>query len=206
MERPPFEPHLKSAATLPSLKIVQDGASGGNLGLVEVALRKVSAAGYPRYADQLQMESDGMTDSTIARKLVSALGAGALLLSSALQPALACTGIRLIAEDGTAVHARTLEFGLDLHSEIMMVPRGYARTGTTPDGKAGMKWKAKYASVGLNGAGLPVLFDGVNEKGLAAGTFYFPTSCPTRRAMRKRPSRSGKWARTSSRTSPASTR
>ena len=117
-----------------------------------------------------------MTDSTIARKLVSAIGACALLLSSALQPALACTGIRLIAEDGTVVHARTLEFGLDLHSKIMIVPRGYARTGTTPDGKDGMKWKAKYASVGLDGAGLPVLFDGVNEKGLATGTFYFPTS------------------------------
>ena len=57
-----------------------------------------------------------------------------------------------------------------------MVPRGYARTGTTPDGKEGLKWKAKYASVGANGVGLPVLFDGVNEKGLAAGTFYFPTS------------------------------
>ena len=57
-----------------------------------------------------------------------------------------------------------------------MVPRGYARTGTTPDGKEGLKWKTKYASVGANGVGLPVLFDGVNEKGLAAGTFYFPTS------------------------------
>ena len=117
-----------------------------------------------------------MPASTIARKLVSAIGACALLLSGAMQPALACTGIRLIAEDGTVVHARTLEFGLDLHSNIMMVPRGYARTGTTPDGKDGLKWKAKYASVGLNGAGLPVLFDGVNEKGLATGTFYFPTS------------------------------
>src|SRR5881275_2413402 len=47
---------------------------------------------------------------------------------------------------------------------------------TTPDGKEGLKWKVKYASVGLNGVGLPVLFDGLNEKGLAAGTFYFPTS------------------------------
>src|SRR4029078_6218178 len=56
MERPPFEPHLKSAATLPSLKIVQDGASGGNLGLVEAALRKASAEGDPRYANQI---SDG---------------------------------------------------------------------------------------------------------------------------------------------------
>ena len=98
------------------------------------------------------------------------------MLSQIAQPALACTGIFLTSDDGDFVHARTLEFGLDLHSEILMVPRGYARTGTTPDGKEGLKWKAKYASVGMNGVGLPVLFDGVNEKGLAAGTFYFPTS------------------------------
>src|SRR5438094_8992745 len=88
----------------------------------------------------------------------------------------ACTGIRLIAEDSTVVHARTMEFDIDIHSDVMMVPRGYARTGTTPDGKEGLKWKAKYASIGANGVGLPVLFDGLNEKGLAAGTFYFPTS------------------------------
>src|SRR5436190_6968893 len=87
-----------------------------------------------------------------------------------------CTGIRLIAEDGTVVHARTMEFAIDIHSDVIMVPRGYARVGTTPDGKEGLKWKAKYASVGANGVGLPVLFDGLNEKGLAAGTFYFPTS------------------------------
>jgi choloylglycine hydrolase len=28
----------------------------------------------------------------------------------------------------------------------------------------------------MNGIGLPILFDGLNEKGLAAGMFYFPTS------------------------------
>ena len=117
-----------------------------------------------------------MTKMHIVRRVVSVIGACALLFGSAVQPALACTGIRLTAEDGAVVHARTLEFAIDLHSDIMMVPRGYARTGTTPDGEEGLKWKAKYASVGLNGVGLPVLFDGVNEKGLAAGTFYFPTS------------------------------
>src|SRR5207245_6290293 len=69
-----------------------------------------------------------------------------------------------------------MEFAIDIHSDVIMVPRGYARVGTTPDGKEGLKWKAKYASVGANGVGLPVLFDGLNEKGLAAGTFYFPTS------------------------------
>ena len=69
-----------------------------------------------------------------------------------------------------------MEFGIDIHSDVLVVPRGYARTGTTPDGKEGLTWKTKYASVGLNGVGLPFLFDGLNEKGLAAGTFYFPTS------------------------------
>ena len=108
----------------------------------------------------------------IRKTLITGAAIGSLLANAAH----ACTGIRLIAEDGTVVHARTMEFAIDIHSDVIMVPRGYARTGTTPDGKEGLKWKAKYASVGANGVGLPVLFDGLNEKGLAAGTFYFPTS------------------------------
>jgi choloylglycine hydrolase len=87
-----------------------------------------------------------------------------------------CTGIELTAEDGTVVHARTLEFAIDLQSELLVVPRGYARVATTPDGKEGLKWTSKYASVGLNGVGQPVLFDGLNEMGLGVGLFYFPTS------------------------------
>ncbi|MGD0672874.1 MAG: choloylglycine hydrolase family protein [Candidatus Binatus sp.] len=88
----------------------------------------------------------------------------------------ACTGIRLRAEDGTVVYARTLEFNVDPDSDVIMVPRGYARTGTTPDGENGLKWTSKYASLGANSLGLPLLVDGVNEKGLAAGLFYFPTT------------------------------
>lgn len=107
---------------------------------------------------------------------VSAVAVVAMFLGTSAQFVQACTGIRLIAEDGTVVHARTLEFATDIQSELIMVPRGYARTGTTPDGKEGLKWTTKYASVGMNGVGLPILFDGLNEKGLAAGMFYFPTS------------------------------
>ena len=117
-----------------------------------------------------------MLKRQILHKIASTIGICAMLLSSAVHPAQACTGIRLTAQDGTVVHARTLEFGIDIHSDVLVVPRGYARTGTTPDGKEGLTWKTKYASVGLNGVGLPFLFDGLNEKGLAAGTFYFPTS------------------------------
>src|ERR1700685_2879314 len=85
----------------------------------------------------------------------------------------ACTGIRLIAEDGTVVYARTLEFNLDLESNVIMVPRGYARSGTTPEGENGLRWTSRYASLGANGVGLPFIFDGLNEKGLAGGLFFF---------------------------------
>jgi choloylglycine hydrolase len=114
-----------------------------------------------------------MTARRFVQKLVAIVAAGALFLSSAAE---ACTGIRLIAADGTVVHARTLEFAIDLESEILVSPRGYERVGLTPDNRDGLKWKAKYASVGANGVGLPILIDGVNEAGLAAGLFYFPTT------------------------------
>ena len=117
-----------------------------------------------------------MTRHQIVRKAVAGVVVSAMLVGCVVQSAQACTGITLNAEDGTVVHARTMEFAIDIHSDVMMIPRGYARTGSTPDGKEGLKWKAKYASVGLNGVGMPVLFDGVNEKGLATGTFYFPTA------------------------------
>ncbi len=114
-----------------------------------------------------------MTARPFARKLAAILSAGALILSSAAD---ACTGIRLTAADGTVVHARTLEFAIDLHSDVLVSPRGFERVGMTPDGQDGLTWKAKYASVGANGVGLPIILDGVNEAGLAAGLFYFPTT------------------------------
>lgn len=117
-----------------------------------------------------------MTCGRMARQVLAAFASCALLLSLGFQSARACTGIRLVAADGAVVYARTLEFAVDINSEVIMVPRGYARMGSTPDGKAGLKWKAKYASLGANGLGMPLIFDGLNEKGLAVGLFYFPTT------------------------------
>jgi choloylglycine hydrolase len=114
-----------------------------------------------------------MTARRFAQKLAAMISAGALFFATAAE---ACTGIRLMAADGTVVHARTLEFAVDIHSDVLVSPRGYERMGITPDGNDGLKWKAKYASVGANGVGLPILIDGVNEAGLAAGLFYFPTA------------------------------
>ena len=108
------------------------------------------------------------------------LGLGARVASCALAASMmvstaaeACTGIVLTAEDGTVVRGRTMEFGIDIKSNVILVPRNLDRVGTAPDGKQGKSWKTKYANVGANALDLPIIVDGLNEKGLSAGIFYF---------------------------------
>jgi choloylglycine hydrolase len=86
----------------------------------------------------------------------------------------ACTGIRLVAKDGGVVTARSLEFGVDLHSEVMIVPAGTALAGSLPDGGKGISYTTKYGFGGANGAGLTAIIDGINDQGLYVGLFYFP--------------------------------
>lgn len=88
----------------------------------------------------------------------------------------ACTGITIRPKDGSIVFARTLEFAVDIQSEVLIVPRGRETVGSTPDGRPGLRWKTKYASVGMNAFGRPVFADGLNEKGVHVGVFYFPGS------------------------------
>lgn len=86
----------------------------------------------------------------------------------------ACTGITLKAEDGSVVFARTMELGGGLVQwGLGVVPRGTSYVGSTPSGKPGLKWTAKYAFTGANAFGLPHVADGVNEAGLATGAFMF---------------------------------
>jgi len=85
-----------------------------------------------------------------------------------------CTGIRLIAQNDAVVYGRTMEFGKNTDSEILVIPRNYAFVGSTPFKEMpGLKWHSKYAVVGANVAGATQLVDGVNEAGLAGGLFYF---------------------------------
>jgi len=87
----------------------------------------------------------------------------------------ACTGITIKPKDGSIIFARTLEFAVDLKSNILVVPRGKEYVGSTPTGKPGLRWKTKYGLVGMNAFDLPVTVDGLNEKGLHVGLFYFPS-------------------------------
>ena len=97
------------------------------------------------------------------------------MICGSLPAAFACTGIAVKNADGTVVHGRTVEFGAEVSSAAVFVPRNYAFIGSLPGGGAGMRYTAKYACVGSVSYGVPAILDGINEKGLSVGAFYFPT-------------------------------
>ncbi|WP_204378424.1 linear amide C-N hydrolase [Agaribacterium haliotis] len=85
----------------------------------------------------------------------------------------ACTGLMLKTKDNNFVHGRTAEFGYFIDTDIVVTPRNYSVTGNTAHGP-GMPFKTKYSSVGTIAFGVPGYLDGMNEKGLSGGAFYFP--------------------------------
>jgi choloylglycine hydrolase len=109
---------------------------------------------------------------TLRRIVVGLLALGQILGSVSI--ASACTGIRLKAKDGAVIYARTMEFAADLRSELIVIPRGKEYVGSAPGGRRGMRWTTRYGVAGANAFGMPIVVDGLNEKGLAVGIFYFP--------------------------------
>lgn len=85
-----------------------------------------------------------------------------------------CTGIRLTAQNGDVVYGRTLEFGQELASKVLIVPAHFQLTSQLSAQQKGLHWKSKYAVAGANAFNVVALLDGLNEKGLAGGLFYFP--------------------------------
>lgn len=108
---------------------------------------------------------------TACRLLVVAVCAASLAL---VHRATACTGIAIRPQDGSVITGRTLEFAYDLHSQLIVIPRGQQYTGTVANNRSGMRWTGKYAMAGTSMVELPVICDGLNEKGLGVGVFYFP--------------------------------
>jgi len=83
-----------------------------------------------------------------------------------------CTGIMINAKDLSSVNGRTLEFGIPLDISLMFIPRNISFDVKTPLGW-GLNYTSKYAAVGICCFDYPALIDGINEKGLSAGVFYF---------------------------------
>lgn len=110
---------------------------------------------------------------TIFSKLSTIALSTFILAAAGISDADACTGIKLVAKDGSNVHGRTLEFGIKVDTSAVVIPRGYAFLSTTPNGK-GLEYTSKYGVVGSIAFDNLAVMDGMNEKGLYVGTFYFP--------------------------------
>lgn len=89
-------------------------------------------------------------------------------------PANACTDIRIIAKDGTMMVARSMEFAVDMKSNIHTSLRGREFTNVAPDGKPGISWKAKYGYLYVDGLNQDLTIDGMNENGLSFEYLYLP--------------------------------
>lgn len=112
--------------------------------------------------------------SQFVSKLARVAVTSATVLALATGQTLACTGLMLTNKDGSTVSGRTVEFGIKIDTSVAMVPRGFAFTGKTPAGD-GLKYTAKYATVGMIAYTDVKIMDGMNEAGLVAGAFYLPT-------------------------------
>lgn len=110
--------------------------------------------------------------AALAAVAVAALAAA----TSALAPssAGACTTFRIRSQDGAWIVGRSMELGMPLQSQLMVVPRGLAMSSTRPDLKPGTAWTTRYGFVGMNALHADVSNDGMNEAGLSVGTLYFP--------------------------------
>ena len=87
----------------------------------------------------------------------------------------ACTGITLTSADGTTIVARTIEWGgTNLNSMYVVVPRGHTSQSYTPTGVDGMMFTARHGYIGLAVEQQEFITEGLNERGLSAGLFYFP--------------------------------
>ena len=95
------------------------------------------------------------------------------LAALAATPA-ASTGIGLTAKDGACIFARTMQYDTNLQTNVLVVPRNRAFTGTAPQNTTGYQWTTKYGFVGPNCYQQTWVGDGLNEKGLAVASFCFP--------------------------------
>ena len=89
--------------------------------------------------------------------------------------ATACTGISFVAKDGSHVVARSIEWAAErMPNFYVVVPQGHRMQSFTPDGIDGMVYEAKYGFAGVSVMSDELMVEGLNEKGLSAGLFFFP--------------------------------
>lgn len=95
-------------------------------------------------------------------------------LVSAVRLSFACTDFQVRAQDGTVVIGRSMEFPIDLHSNVVIVPRGEQFTSINDKGVQGVTWTNKYGFLGIDAYNLKNCYvEAFNEKGLAFDALMF---------------------------------
>lgn len=89
-------------------------------------------------------------------------------------PTMACTDFKLTARDGSTLVTRSMEFAIDLKSNLRTSVRGRQFNEFTPDGRPAASWKAQYGYVFLDGFNIDAAIDGMNEVGLSFEYLYLP--------------------------------
>ncbi len=98
----------------------------------------------------------------------------AVIASMALAPAAqACTRAVYTGANGGVITARSMDFAVDIPTDLWILPRGIARTGEA--GGNSLKWTARYGSVVASGFDIATT-DGVNEAGLNANLLWLVQS------------------------------
>jgi len=108
--------------------------------------------------------------SGIKRSALTACAAGVLLGAGIAD---ACTRVVYLGENNRVITARSMDWKVDVASNLWIFPRGMQRSGMA--GENSIHWTSKYGSVITSGFDIATT-DGINEKGLAANVLWLVES------------------------------
>ncbi len=109
--------------------------------------------------------------SSMLAYLPAVVASVALVLAPAL--AQACTRVVYLGADGDVITARSMDWKVDVATNLWVFPRGMARSGEA--GPNSIKWTSKYGSVIATGYDISTT-DGMNEAGLSANLLWLVES------------------------------
>ena len=110
------------------------------------------------------------TRPTLRQLSASLLGAACL---AAATSAYACTRLVYHGADGQVITARSMDWKVDVGTNLWIFPRGMDRSGEA--GPNSIKWTSKYGSVISSGYDISTT-DGMNEAGLVANVLWLVES------------------------------
>ena len=112
---------------------------------------------------------------SLRNRLTAAAALTALGLTAAAPAALACSRITWVGPAQQVITGRSMDWPYGFNSHFHVIPRGERLDGA--GGSNSLRWTSRYGSVVVSGSTEPggaidAVFDGVNERGLAANLLY----------------------------------